>query len=149
RNSVSLLRLLQSIHGHLGVLATVALLHPAILLRHGAPLTRGRKWAVGLSVGLVIAAFAMGLSLYDNYRAEVRRTLFSRAPSVGLLFETKEHLAYAVLALSVGAFTAAWMAGPHRRDLRRGAAVLFATAAVLCGIVAAIGTYVAAFAELR
>jgi len=138
-------RLLESVHGHLGILATVALFHPAILLRKGKVLSRGRKWAVGLSGLLVSAAFGFGLIIYGEYRLAVKREIFARAPDVGLLFETKEHLAYAVLVLSLAATSAAFLAPRERGDLRRAAALLFAAAAFLCAITTGLGTYIAAF----
>ncbi|MGF1464925.1 MAG: hypothetical protein ACFCGT_02225 [Sandaracinaceae bacterium] len=140
---MSLLRLLTDIHGHLGVLAAVALIHPALLLRRGRPLTRGMRWAVTLSTGLVTLAFGLGIGLYEPYRAEVRRPLFFASRTAGLLFETKEHLAFMALCLALGG--AACALGAPRGDpgLRRLAAALFLGAALLAGAVVALGTYVA------
>lgn len=138
-------RVLEALHGHAGVLAAIALLHPAILLRQGRALSRGRKWAVGLAAGLVSLAFGLGLFIYDEYRRSVKREIFERAPEVGYLFETKEHLAYAVLCLTIGGAICAFSAPRGERGLRRVAALLFAVAAVLCLVTSAMGTYVAAF----
>src|SRR5690606_10198962 len=96
------LSLLESIHGHLGVLATAALLHPALLLRTGRPLSRGARWSLGLTAALTSAAFGLGLTIYEPYRTLVRRRIFLEDPTAGWLFETKEHLAYAVIALTLG-----------------------------------------------
>ena len=85
----------------------------------------------------------MGLAIYEGYRSHVRRELFAQAPQVGLLFETKEHLAWTVLALAFGAGVTAWFAPVERRDLRRLAAALYLAAAIACASVVALGTYVA------
>lgn len=140
---MSPLQLLESIHGHLGVLAAVALLHPAVLLRDGRPLSGGIRWAVGLTAGVTASAFALGLTIYEPYRELVKRPLFVEAPSAGWLFETKEHLAYAVVALTLGAAVSALAAPRRERRLRRLAALLFALAAALCFTVVGLGTYIA------
>jgi hypothetical protein len=111
------------------VLAAVALLHPAILLRQGKPLTRRNRWALALSSLSVVVTFAIGIVLYGPYRERVRQSLFVESARAGLAFETKEHLALYVVCLS-----------PVR--LRRAAALLFALAAGLCLLTAVLGTYV-------
>jgi len=137
------LRLLESVHGHLGVLAAVALMHPAILLRRGRPLTRGLRWSIGLTTVVTAAAFALGIAIYEDYRAHVKRGLFVADLNAGLLFETKEHLAFATLALAIGAGAAALAAPRKDARLRKTAAALYVAAAVCCCVVAALGTYVA------
>ena len=141
------LRIAESVHGHLGVLAAVALMHPAILMRRGLPLSRGARLSVILTTLVTIAAFAMGLSIYEDYRDLVKRELFMRAPDVGYLFETKEHLAWAVLSLALGAGVAALAAPRNKPRLRQAAAAAYAVAAVLCIVVVALGTYVASVAS--
>ena len=143
---MTLLRILESIHGHLGVLAGVALLHPAILLRRGRALTRGLWWSVVLTTGLVVLAFASGLFIYEDYRAQVKRPLFLDSPTVGYLFETKEHVAWAVMCLALGAGVAALVAPRSARGARRAAALVYAVAAVICFLTVGLGTYVAAVA---
>ena len=143
---MTVLRILESIHGHLGVLAAVALLHPAILLRNGRALSRGLWWSVVLTTGLVVAAFATGLFIYEDYRAEVKRPLFLQNPTVGYLFETKEHVAWAVICLALGAGVAALVAPRSARGARRAAALVYAVAAILSLVTAGLGTYVAAVA---
>ena len=138
------LRVLESVHGHAGILACAALIHPAILLRRGRPLSRGMKISV-IATGVVTTlAFGLGLALYEDYRATIRRRLFERAPDVGFLFETKEHLAWAVLCLTLGATVAALVAPREAKRVRQSAAVAYAAAAVLACIVASLGTWVAA-----
>jgi hypothetical protein len=141
---VTALRLLESIHGHLGVLAAIALLHPAILLRKGRPLSRGMKWSVGLTTLLVVAAFSLGLFIYGDYREIVKRPLLLAHYDVGMLFETKEHLAWGVLTLALGAGAAAFAAPREAIRLRQIAAVFYALSAALCLVTAGLGTYIAA-----
>ncbi|MGE0784218.1 MAG: hypothetical protein AB7S26_00920 [Sandaracinaceae bacterium] len=138
------LDLAQRIHGHLGVLAAIALLHPAILLRNGAPLSRGARWSVGLTAGVTTLAFGAGVSIYESYRAIVKRPLFLADEAAGFLFETKEHLAYAVVALTLGAAVCAFAAPRKNASLRKLAAALFAAAALSCAVVVTIGIYVSA-----
>jgi hypothetical protein len=143
---VSFLRLLESIHGHLGVLAAIGLLHPAILLRRGKPLTRGHGIAILLTSLAVVGVFATGLLLYPEYIRTVRTGLFLRSATAGFLFETKEHLAYAVIAMTAGATGCAVLAPRADTARRRLAALLYAIAAVLCLIVVALGSYIASVA---
>jgi len=138
-------RLLESVHGHLGILATLALLHPAILLRKGKVMSFGRKWATALSALLVSSAFGFGLLIYGEYRLVVKREIFNRSEGIGMLFETKEHLAYAVLALTLGATVCAFLAPRERKDLRKAASWLFGMAAILCALTTVLGTYIASF----
>jgi heme A synthase len=139
---VTLWRILESVHGHLAVLAAAALIHPAILLRRGKPLSRGMKWSVALSALAVVAAFSTGIVLYKPYIANVRIGLFLRSVRAGMSFESKEHLAFAVIALVAGAAVCAWVAPRDARGLRRAAAVAFAVGAALCIVTVALGTYV-------
>jgi hypothetical protein len=137
-----LLRLLESVHGHLGVLAAVALLHPALLLWDGRPATRGVRWSVGLSTALLGAAYAAGIAIYADYRALVKRALFRDDLTAGFLFETKEHLAFVALCLALAGVLPALATGPEGRGQRRMAARLYAGAALACWTVGALGTWV-------
>jgi hypothetical protein len=85
----------------------------------------------------------MGVAIYEPYREHVRRPLFVRDPVAGMLFETKEHLAYAVLALVLGAAICALVAPRARRDLRQLAAAMFTGASGLALVVVGLGLYVA------
>jgi len=90
-------RLLAQAHGHLGWLAAAGLAHPAILLR------RRRRRAVGAAVAataLVTIGAAVGAVLYPEYRARLKPELLVRAPLVAELFERKEHLGVAAVALA-------------------------------------------------
>jgi hypothetical protein len=137
------MRLWETIHGHFGVLAAAALLHPAILLRRGKALSRGARYAVFFTSALVVLAFATGLWIYPAYRRTVRATLFYTSPRAGFLFETKEHLAYAVVALTLGATVCGLLAPGDRDELRKAAALVYAAGAGLCIATVALGSYVA------
>jgi hypothetical protein len=142
--AVSWLRLFESIHGHVGILAVAVLIHPAILLRKGRALSYGVRLAVLFTLTAVVIAFSLGVSIYDEYRELVKRDLFRMDPTTGFLFETKEHLAFVVLALVIGASGAALLAPKDAKDVRRAAAATFAAAAFAAAVVAGIGTWVAA-----
>jgi hypothetical protein len=140
--SDALLRFATSVHGHLGALAAVALLHPAVLLWRGRPATRGVRWTIGLATALVTAAYAMGIGLYGDYRSLVKRPLFREDAVTGFLFETKEHLAFVAVVLAIGAVLPSLLEGPEQADLRRLAARCWGGAALACWVVGALGTWV-------
>ena len=140
--TTEILRFLESIHGHLGALAAVALLHPAILLWNGRPATRGIRLSIALTTALVVAVYSMGIGLYADYRRLVKRALFRTDVAAGFLFETKEHLAFAAVVLTLGAVLPTLLPGPENADLRRLAARLWAGAALACWTVGALGTWV-------
>jgi hypothetical protein len=139
-------RIAEHVHGHLGWLAAIALVHPAILLRRTS---RRAHLAVALSVAAVTLVGALGASMYESYRDRLRQSLFAQAPSIGYLFERKEHLAFGALLLSWGgalAYAAALRArGSVRESLRRSAHWAFVAAALLAIATAALGTVVAAY----
>jgi hypothetical protein len=134
------------VHGHLGWLAVLALVHPAILLRRTG---RRAHWAVGLAVGVLTLAAAVGISSYQAYREKLRQPLFASYAALGYLFERKEHLAFAVLAFTwVGAITyaAAIVAESELREsLWRASQRAFLIAAALAAVTAALGTAVAVY----
>jgi hypothetical protein len=138
----ALLRFATSVHGHVGALAAVALLHPALLLWRGRPATRGVRWTIALSTLLLTAAYAMGIGLYGDYRAQVKRALFREDAVAGFLFETKEHLAFVAVVLALGAIVPSLLEGPEHADLRKLAARCWAGAALACWIVGGLGTWV-------
>ncbi len=139
-------RLIEHIHGHLGWLAAAVLLHPAIILRDR---TRRAHLAVGLSAGLVTVAAGLGLWLYVAYRERLKQSIFQHAPSVGLLFERKEHLAFGAVIMAwagTAAYVAAVRATPAtRRHLRGIAFHAFCASAAITILVAALGTVVAVY----
>jgi hypothetical protein len=140
-----ILRLLERIHGHLGWLAVVALLHPAIVLRN--PQRRARL-SVALTLGLVTVVGSLGAWLYHPYSMQLRREIYLSSQRHGLMFERKEHLAFGAIAL-------AWAGGvvhllpkttagdPIARA--RFVHLAFVAAALIAGVVAVMGTLVASF----
>ena len=91
------LRVAEHVHGHLGWLAAAALLHPAILLRNPK---RRALLAASLAAAFVTLAGALGAALYPAYRERLKQSLFIHAPTIGWLFERKEHLAFGAIALA-------------------------------------------------
>lgn len=136
--------ILLSVHGYLGALAFAALLHPAILMRRGQPLSRGVRLAVLGAALTTTSVFALGIFLYGDYRAHLKRSIFERSIAAGLLFETKEHLAFAAVSFAIGGAIAALLASRDAKEIRRAAAIAFAAAALATLLVGAMGTYVAA-----
>ena len=139
------LRIAEHIHGHLGWLSTLALFHPAVLLR-----SRPRRalLAAGLATGLVTLTGVLGVCLYLPYRSLLKPGIFATSPGIGYAFERKEHLAMAVVALAwVGLFTH-WLQC-RERDLAprlgRVAFVAYASAAALATASAGLGLAVAAY----
>jgi hypothetical protein len=139
-----LLRVFQAMHGYLAALAIVGLIHPAILLRRGLPLSRGGRWALSLSTLVTVITFASGIAIYGSYRELVKPSLLASELAVAMLFETKEHLAFCVVSFAVGAWVAAVVAPRSAVDIRKTAALIFAAAAALGLVTLALGTYVAA-----
>lgn len=135
-------RLLEHVHGHVGLLAVVALAHPAIVLRREG---RRAPLSVALATALATAATTLGMVAYPAYRNALKQRIFLDAPQFGWLFERKEHLAWAaVLCAWVGAVS--YVAAQRRDDaaaLVRIAQRSFATAALLAAVVAAFGVAVA------
>lgn len=139
------LRLFAQFHGHLGWLAAVALIHPAVLLRKPK---RKAGLAVSLALGLVSAGALSGALLYPTYRERLKPAIFQTAPLVGWMFERKEHLAFGAAMLAwIGVLTA--VAGRRTKDeaaqLRLGKAShrAFVAAAAMAVVTACLGTWVA------
>ena len=140
---IDAVELLRSIHGHAGVLAVAALIHPVVFLRAGRPLSRGQRWATGGAAAFVAGVYASGLALYPGYRERERPVLMHDDFALALWFERKEHLAFVAVVLAVGAAllvlarrdgayngTARWMAGG---------------AAALAGVAVGVGSVVGAW----
>jgi hypothetical protein len=140
------LRVAEHLHGHLGWLAAIALVHPAILLRETG---RRAHLSVALSVAMATLAGALGATLYQPYRERLRQPVFAHAPTVGYLFERKEHLAFAAILFAwAGAVTYAGALaaqGSVRGSLRRAAHVAFLASALFAIATAILGTVVAAY----
>lgn len=154
------LRFLAELHGHLGWLAAAALLHPAILLRdparwvgsaedqaRGKP-RRRHGLAIALACGLVSAAALAGALLYVFYRESVRPALFATTPSIGWMFERKEHLAFGAAAFAWAGVLAGVAAirakeDPMRVRLAQASHRAFVMATALTFVTAVLGTWVA------
>jgi hypothetical protein len=140
------LRIGEHLHGHIGWLAAIALLHPAVVLRRT---TRRAHLAVGLAVGMVTLAGGLGAAIYGDYRDKLRQSIFQQARMMGYLFERKEHLAFgAVLLAYAGALAyvvATRLQGDARERLRQAAHWSFVAAAAMAVLTAALGTVVAAY----
>jgi hypothetical protein len=138
------MRILEHVHGHLGWLCAVALLHPAILLRNPR---RRAHLAVALAVTFVTVTGALGAYLYGPYRDHVKQGLFIAAPKIGFMFERKEHLAFGAILLAWAggiAYVAAVRAEePVRTPLRQFAFRAFGFSCALAVCSAVLGVVVA------
>jgi hypothetical protein len=143
--SLDPLRVQEHVHGHLGWLAAIALVHPAILLRRG----RRAHLAVAFAVGVATLAAGLGVAMYDAYREKLRQPIFVDSVAVGYLFERKEHLAVGVVGFAwTGAITyvaASFADAALSRAFRKAAHLAFVVAATLAVVTAALGTIVAAY----
>jgi hypothetical protein len=139
-------RLEEHLHGHLGWLAAIALVHPAIVLRRPK---RKAHWAVGLATAMVTVAAGLGAYIYGDYRDKLRQSIFQHAPFIGYLFERKEHLAFGAFALAWAgaiAYLAAFrLEGDAQAKLRKVSHWAFVAAAVLAVVVAGLGTVIATY----
>ena len=135
--------LLEAIHGHVGVLAMIALLHPALILWSGKPLSRNAKLALAASLALVATTFALGLTIYPAYREEVKPELFRTNVLAGVLFDTKEHLAWVALVTAIGAGIAGLTAPPRAAQVRRIAGRVFLAGAIACTLAVGLGVWIA------
>jgi hypothetical protein len=140
------LRLAGNVEGHLGWLAVAALVHPAILLRD-----RRRRMHVSIAATVVLVTLtgALGVLLYPYYTGRLKQRIFIEAPTIGYLFERKEHLAFGAILLTwAGAlgYLASFRAQDAVRDpLRRFAHWAYVLAAALAAATATLGTIVAAY----
>jgi hypothetical protein len=140
------LRIAEHIHGHMGWLSAAALLHPAILLRDPR---RRAKLAVCLAAGFVTATGLLGAWMYPEYRQRLKQSLFIHTPTVGWLFERKEHLAVGVIGFAwIGCLAHLAAHGSADAAEKRTLAVMahraFVISVVLCVAVACLGVTVAA-----
>jgi hypothetical protein len=139
-------RVVEHIHGHLGWLTAVALVHPAIVLRN---LKRRAHLAVGLATGMATLAGGLGAWVYGPYRDRLKQGIFIHARWIGLLFERKEHLAVGAIGLAWAgavAYIAAMGAEEGTRvALRTFAWRAFIAAAALAFVVGGLGVVVATY----
>lgn len=140
-----LLRLLERVHGHLGWLAAAALLHPAIVLRN--PKRRARLSAV-LSATFATLSGGFGAYIYADYSRSLRRSMYIASTHYGLLFERKEHLAFAAIALAWAGCVLHLTARDDdatARSRARAAHLAFVAATALTTVVATLGTIIASY----
>lgn len=137
--------LLVRIHGHLGSLGLVLLLHPLISL--GRPGWRwGQRWSAALAALLISLPYGLGTLVYPSYRARVKPDLVAHHHGMALAFEVKEHLAFCCLVLTWGGVLALWATG--QRVAGRKAARSALACALICGVIAGgIGLVVGAVAH--
>ncbi|MGZ3416225.1 MAG: hypothetical protein ACXWUG_27320 [Polyangiales bacterium] len=139
------LRLLERIHGHLGWLAVIALLHPAIVLRNPK---RSARLSVALTLLLVTIVGSLGAWLYHPYSMQLRRDIYLASMRHGLLFERKEHLAFGAIALAWAGGVVHLLPQSAQGDpvaRARFVHLTFVAAASIACVVAVMGTLVAAF----
>ncbi|HEY6459286.1 MAG TPA: hypothetical protein VIY73_04015 [Polyangiaceae bacterium] len=139
-------RIQEHVHGHIGWLAAIALIHPAIVLRRTK---RRAHLAVGLATGIATLAGGLGAAMYGDYRDRLRQHIFQGARVIGYLFERKEHLAFGAILLA-WAGAASYLAamrvdGPAREQLRKAAHWAFIAAATLAVATATLGTIIASY----
>lgn len=143
---ILLLRAIERIHGHLGWLSVAALLHPAILLAN--PRRRARL-AVALATSSAIATALLGASIYPEYRARIKQQIFIEAPTVGWMFERKEHLAVGGVAFALVGCVAHFALPVFHEGVRVNVARLahraFVIAFLLTAAVAVLGVAVASY----
>lgn len=143
RALIDLVAFARTLHGHLGLLAAVALLHPAITLAPprtpGGKLRPGTRWSVALATALVTGTFAAGWALYPGYRQVDKPRLLQGAFPIARLFESKEHLAFYAVVLAWGG-CALVFAVPGARGAAR---ACFGGAAALTLLVGILGSIVA------
>jgi hypothetical protein len=140
-----LIRLLERIHGHLGWLAVATAIHPAIVLRN--PRRRARL-AAALAAIVTTLTGLLGMFIYPDYSRTLKRPMFLASPFQGELFERKEHLAFAALALVwTGCCLHFLSRGEDEAAVRRARAahLAFVAAAIMAFVVAVLGTEVASF----
>lgn len=144
-NETMILRVVEHLHGHLGMLATAALWHPAIVLRRE---NRRAPLAAWLSTSMLTVTGIGGAYLYPPYRSILKQKLFVHAPQIGWMFERKEHLAVGALCLAWAGLIAhlLWnrqQPSAVRSGLARAAHLSFLGAAILSTLVGIIGVVVA------
>jgi hypothetical protein len=138
--SPQLFALLERLHGHAAVLGLAVLLHPVITLARGRVLGKGGRWSAALAALLIAVPSVAGWLLYPHYREQVKPALIAENLSVALAFESKEHLAFACLCLTLSGVAVALVAPQHGRRV----ALPLLASAWICGLVTGgLGIFVA------
>lgn len=135
------LRFIEHVHGHLAWLATIALYHPALLLRRRR---RGGLIATTIATALITVTAALGAWLYPPYRSQLKPAIFAASSTFGNAFERKEHLALCAVVLAWSGLAAHWSATRERSAaLSQVAWVAFTAAAAMATITDCLGLAVA------
>ncbi|MFT3767079.1 MAG: hypothetical protein QM820_16400 [Minicystis sp.] len=149
--SLETLRAIARLHALVAWLATATLI--AAAATH--VIARARRFSTTLGAAaavLALAAGGLGLALHDGYRARLRQRLFLASPSLGWLFERKQHLAFGAVLLAVAAaaitvVTQRMEARPDHasitRELRKGAQMAW-TASALLALAASLASMIVA-----
>jgi len=143
------LRILERVHGNLGWLSALALLHPAWLLRRRE---RRARLACILATTLVTLAGALGAYLYPDYRVMLKQDIFLHAPGIGWSFERKEHLGLGAIVLAWAGLASHLAAlrtkeRPIRHLLARTSHLAYVAAAGLALITGVLGILVASYSS--
>jgi hypothetical protein len=137
---------LERVHAIAAWAATAAIALSAWLFVRSSP---WRRWAGAAAAVLALGAAGTGLWLHDPYRSRLRQRLFVDAPSLGWLFERKQHLAVAAVLLALSALATPERLSPDptdalgSRDLRRAAALAWTSSALLALAASIASTIVA------
>lgn len=142
----ALFALLERLHGHLGLLALAALLHPLITLRLRPRFSVATLWSAWIGALSLATTFAAGWWIYPDYRQGVKPGLREELPGAMLRFETKEHLAFIATCLALAGAVALWRGGGTAGG-RRLAWWLLLCAWVCGALTAGLGIYVASAAH--
>jgi hypothetical protein len=131
--SPATLHLVAQVHAVIAWIATAALVValPRLIRPHRDRVTIAISAAAALGITL---AGGLGVLLEAPYRSRIRQQLFVRSPSLGWLFERKEHLAFGAILLAWCALST-MVAARISRDPRR--ARDLERAARLAGVAAA------------
>lgn len=146
--SLWVLRALERVHGHIGFVTVIALLHPVVLLWRRP--TRRAILAASLATALATVTAILGIAVYPAYRSELKQQIFIHAPTVGWAFETKEHLAagvmgFAWVGLAAHLASARSTSTSSRERLGRTARAAYAAATLLSLATAGLGVWVASY----
>ena len=138
--SPQLFALLERLHGHTAVLGLAVLLHTVITLARGRVLGKGGRWSAALAALLIALPSVAGWLLYPHYREQIKPVLVAENLSVALAFESKEHLAFACLCLTLSGVAVALAAPQHGPRV----ALPLLASAWICGVVTGgLGVFVA------
>ncbi len=104
---------------------------------------------MALATSSAIATALLGASIYPEYRARIKQQIFIEAPTVGWMFERKEHLAVGGVAFALVGCVAHFALPVFHEGVRVNVARLahraFVIAFLLTAAVAVLGVAVASY----